>query len=93
MNICDPQRRIKVSVAGCVMQVQILCMLGCSSSYVTRMKVTCEVYLVRVAVHILWSAQELGCVLILVVLGLGCNIVGCVLILWSAQELDCLAGC
>jgi len=57
------------------------------------MKVTCEVYLVRVAVHILWSAQELGCVLILVVLGLGCNIVGCVLILWSAQDLGCLAGC
>ena len=73
------------------MQVLILCMLGCSSSYVTR--ITCEAYLVRVVICILWSAQELGCVLILVVLGLGCNIVGCVLILWSAQELGCLAGC
>jgi len=92
VNICLP-RRIKVSVAGCVMQVLILCMLGCSSSYVTRMEVTCEAYLMRVVVHILWSAQELCCVLILVVPGLGCNIVGCVLILWSAQELGCLAGC
>ena len=38
----------------------------------------------KVAVHILWCAQELGCVIILVVVmtdGLGCNIVGCVLIL------------
>ena len=45
----------------------------------------------RVVVHILWRAQELGCVIILVVVitdGLGCNIVGCVLILADA----CMAG-
>jgi len=45
-----------------------------------------------VSVHILWRVQELGCVIILVVVmtdGLGCNIVGCVLILADA----CIVGC
>ena len=47
LNICDPQRRIKVSVAGCVMQVLILCMLGygvqlCDKDGINLWSLACE---------------------------------------------------
>jgi hypothetical protein len=58
VNICQP-KIMKVSVAGCVMQVLKLCMLRCSSSCVKRKELTYEAWLMRVSAHILWSTKEL----------------------------------